>query len=181
MKAIGLLSSMLLVMVAGFWLTGCATQAPELIRETPEEVALPNEVRQDPDRFEGATVRWGGIITGVENLADYTLVHVLSRPLRHNGRPRDTDAGYGRFLARFPGFVEPEVFAPGRELTVRGAVRGVELIPVGNYDYPYVLVDVDVHYLWPGVEPVRDPYYYAPAWRYDPWYPYRYPYFGPWH
>lgn len=179
MKAIGSWCSLLLMVLGGFWLAGCATQVPVPIREAPAEIAMPAEMRADPARFEGVTVRWGGVITGVENRADHTLVQVLSRPLRNSGRPRETDVSYGRFLARFPGFVEPEVFAPGRELTVRGVVAGVQARAVGDYDYPYVLVDVEVHYLWPRPEPVRDPYYSAPHWRYDPWFPHRHPFFGP--
>lgn len=148
------------------WLAGCATQVPPAIREAPPSVPAPDEVRADPERFEGVEVLWGGIIAGVENRVDHTLIQVVSRPLTRSGRVRDTDHGYGRFLARVPGFVDPAVYVPGRELTVSGRVRGLKHSPVGDYEYPYVLVEVEVHHLWPLRLNGRDPYYY------DPWYPY---------
>lgn len=184
MKDSRFLLILLLVGLAGFWLAGCATQVPDPIRVAPAWEPTPDEVRAAPARYQGAPVRWGGVVAGVENRVDHTLIQVVSRPLGHSGRPRDTDAGQGRFLARVPGFVEPAVFGVGRELTVRGRVVGVQLRPVGDYEYPYVLLDVDAYHLWPVREPVPDPYYYDP-WRpgpfwYDPWYPYRHPFFRPW-
>jgi outer membrane lipoprotein len=160
--------------VVAVWLAACA---PAPIREAPPGAPLPDEVRADPERFLGSQVRWGGVISGVDNRADDTLVEVVARPLGSSGRPRETDTTQGRFLARVPGFLDPAVYRTGREITVLGKVAGLESRPVGDYPYPYVRVDAQAHYLWAVREPVRDPYY--PHWWYDPWYPYH-PWYGPW-
>ncbi|ACL71760.1 outer membrane lipoprotein, Slp family [Thioalkalivibrio sulfidiphilus HL-EbGr7] len=162
--------------LAALWLAACAS-TPEPIRAAPPGAPQPDEVRADPARFQGSQVRWGGVIAGVNNLADHTLVEVVSRPLTSGGRPRESDVTQGRFLARVPGFLDPAVYVAGREITVSGRVAGLESRPVGDYPYPYVRVDVDVHQLWAVREPVRDPYY--SPWWYDPWYPYH-PIYGPW-
>lgn len=159
------------------WLAACAGRAPEAIRQAPPGAPPPDEVRADAARFQGTQVRWGGVIAGVSNRADDTLLEVVSRPLASGGRPRETDATDGRFLARVPGFLDPAVYAPGREITVSGTVAGLESRQVGDYPYPYVRVNVEQHYLWAVREPVRDPYY--SPWWYDPWYPYH-PLYGPW-
>ncbi|MFU8818550.1 MAG: Slp family lipoprotein [Desulfurivibrio sp.] len=168
----------LLAVLAGLGAPGCASVVPDPIRQAPAQNLTTTEVRANPGRYQGVEVRWGGVVAGIENLADHTLIQVVSRPLSGGGRPRDSDAGYGRFLARVPGFVDPAILAPGRELTVRGRVAGIESRPVGDYHYPYILVDVEAHYLWPLPEPDYDPYFYDPWW-YDPWYPHRYPFY-PW-
>jgi outer membrane lipoprotein len=157
---------------------GCASPVPEPIRQAPEGQPQPDEVRADAGRFQGATVRWGGVIASVNNRAQDTLIEVVSRPLSRGGRPQLTDVTQGRFLARVPGFLDPAVYAPGREITVTGAVAGVESRAVGDYPYPYVRVDATMHYLWAAREPVRDPYY--SPWWYDPWYPYH-PFYDPWY
>ncbi|MFW5452493.1 Slp family lipoprotein [Thioalkalivibrio sulfidiphilus] len=167
----------LLLMSAALWLGACASTVPEPIRQAPAGAPLPDEVRADPARFQGSQVSWGGVIAGVTNRSNDTLVEVVSRPLTSNGRPRETDVTQGRFLARVPGFLDPAVYAAGREFTVAGRVAGLELRRVGEFDYPYVQVDVETHYLWAVREPVRDPYY--SPWWYDPWYPYH-PIYGPW-
>lgn len=161
-------------------LTGCASTLPPGIAEAPPGNPAPGEVRQAPDRFEGAQVRWGGTIAGVENQPDYTLVEVVARPLQDNGRPRDTDRTLGRFLARVPGFLDPVVYEPGRAFTVAGPVQGVTVRPVGDYPYRYPTVAAESYQLWEPL-PERDPLdYYGPFWHdplwYSPWHRWYWPY-----
>jgi outer membrane lipoprotein len=167
----------LLPLLAALWLAGCASTLPQAIREAPPGAPLLDEVRADPPRFQGSPVRWGGVIASVSNRAEDTLIEVVSRPLERSGRPRETDASQGRFLARVAGFLDPAVYQAGRELTVSGRVTGLEARLVGGHEYPYVRVEVELYHLWPIREPAREPYY--PPWWYDPWYPYH-PFFGPW-
>lgn len=178
MKESRLVVGLLLAVLAVTGLAGCATYVPEPIRQAPVAQPTPNEVRAAPADYEGVEVRWGGIIAGVENRADHSLILVVSRPLQSRGRPLETDAGYGRFLARVPGFVDPAIYTANRKLTVRGHVLEVTSELVGDFPYPYVVVDVEAHYLWPQREPYRDPYYYDPWWP-DPWFHHRHP-FRPW-
>lgn len=189
MAALRSLPALLLIVLAGLGLVGCATQVPGPIREAPALDLTPDEIRAAPMHFDGATIRWGGIIATVENRVDHALIHVVSRPLELNGRPRKTDVGHGRFLAQVPGFVDPAIYTLGRELTVRGKVAGIKPLTVGEFEYPYVLVQVEVKHLWPIREPLPDysyphhyPYHYPPWWYnpwYDPWFPQRYPPYRP--
>lgn len=177
MKRLLSLSRTLVLLMAALWLTACASTLPEAIREAPAGAPQLDEVRAEPDRFRGSTVRWGGLIAKVQNRAEDTLIEVVARPLERSGRPREVDASQGRFLARVAGFLDPAVYQEGREITVTGRVTGLEPRPVGEYDYPYVRVEVDLHHLWAVREPAPDPYH--PPWWYDPWYPYH-PFYSPW-
>ena len=101
----------------------------------------------------GEVVRWGGRIVSVEPQADRSCFEIVGAPLGDGGRPRRVDASEGRFLACRAGFYDPEVFQPGREVTVTGHVEGVEMRKVGAYDYRYPRVAAEVIYLWPELRP----------------------------
>lgn len=164
-----------LLLVAFVWAGGCAS-VPEPVREAPLTSPDPAQVRANPGNYAGMTVRWGGVIVAVENEAKESVVQVVSRPLARSTRPQETDESWGRFIVRLKGFIDPVDYAPGREITVIGAVDGVEERNIGTYRYSYPLVRATSYYLWPlRPPPIPDPYYYSPF--YNPWYPYGlYPY-----
>ncbi len=153
-------------------LAGCATP-PADIRDAPAHGPGPAAVRAAPEQFKGQRVRWGGLIVAIHNEADLTEVELVSRPLDDSGRPERGDASEGRFLARIQGFVDPAIYAQGRELTVVGEVQRVEQRAIGEHGYRYPVVQVTSHHLWPQRSNHPPPAYYDPF--YDPW-----PYYDPW-
>lgn len=98
----------------------------------------------------GAPVRWGGRVLKVEPQADYSCFEIVGMPLDTLGRPIWSNRSTGRFLACRAGFYDPEVFLPGREVTISGQVDGYETRRVGEYDYRYPRLAADVIFLWPG-------------------------------
>jgi outer membrane lipoprotein len=160
-------------------LAGCAsTSVPEAISIAPAGDISVEEVQQQKDRFVDNKVRWGGSIISVQNHAKETRIEILSRNLSKAGKPREETKSGGRFIARIPGFLEPEEFPKDRLMTVTGTLKEVLEQPVGNYPYPYPVVDTEAYYLWPEekrypsqyYDPFYDPYFYPyPYWR-------RYPY-----
>jgi outer membrane lipoprotein len=85
-------------------------------------------------------VHWGGQIVKVENLSDRTLVEVLSLPLDGNGVPQTNAQPQGRFIVDKSGFLEPQEYAVGRLLEVRGRLNGFSDGKVGQADYRYPVV-----------------------------------------
>ncbi|MGD8588348.1 MAG: Slp family lipoprotein [Chromatiales bacterium] len=171
--------SILLSLIAGLALTGCASPIPDLIKNAPPNDIRVEEVQQKPNAFIGAQVRWGGDIIRVENLERTTMIEVLSRRLFADGKPDAGSSSEGRFKIAVPGFVEPTRFPKDRRITVRGRVAQVVKGKVGAYQYPYPVVEPDAYYLWPKEVVYRygdvyGPYYY-PWSPWSPWYPY-YPY-----
>ena len=150
-------------------LAGCAT-APQPLQGQYAAMEPAQAVEQQDT---GASVRWGGRIVEVRTEKLRSCFEIVGAPLDASGRPRRVDRSNGRFLACRSGFYEPQVFAPGRELTISGRIDGYETRPVGDYDYRYPRVAADVVYLWPERRE-RDygpiPYFgFGPAWM-DPWY-----------
>ena len=122
----------------------------------------------------GEAVRWGGRIVSVEPFAERSCFEIIALPLTASGRPRQVDRSEGRFIACRAGFYDPEVFQPGREITISGHIQGFESRKVGDFDYRYPVVGADVVYLWPERRE-HDGYDRAAAWG-----PYGFGPFGPW-
>ncbi len=166
-------------------LGGCTT-VPEPIRLAPPGDVQPNEVHAASQQYLGTTVRWGGMIVKVHNLQTETMIEIVGRRLDRQGRPRAEDKSLGRFLAKVAGFLDPAIYATGRELTVRGRYEGTIEQPIGEFPYRYPVVRVEHLQLWPPrPEPAPAYLYYDHPLRYDPWdpwgRPYSYPHFWPWY
>lgn len=168
-----LLSTALLVQA------GCSN-VPENIRKPADAQIGVDEARGDWPRFRGSEVRWGGELVSLTNLAEVTELEMVSRPLDTHGRPLRSDTSDGRFLVQIDGFLEPQSFTPGREVTVRGTLSDLHQGRIGEFPYDYPVVTASAYHLWPKAEPVsRHPYDYDPFW-YDPfWSPYAHPWW--WH
>jgi outer membrane lipoprotein len=170
-------------------LTGaCASQVPPLIREAPADSPSLEQVRTHTDGYLQRRVRWGGTIIHTENRENATWLTVLGRPLSTSGEPEFADDSNGRFIAIVPGFLDPEVYTPGRRATITGTVQGTEDGKVGDYPYTYTVVRAEAWYLWPeetGQPPVYpgpwwyDPWWYGPGWYGPGWYGRRY--YQPWY
>ncbi len=145
-------------------LVGCAS-VPEPLRGEFTDV--------EPDAAIGATgqVRWGGRIVEVMPMPDTTCIEILGMPLDVRARPLDLDHGTGRFRACKGGFLDPAIFATGRDITVTGSVVGEETRELGEYSYRMPRIAIDEVLLWPErprIEHVRvhdDPF----AWRRGWW------------
>lgn len=128
----------------------------------------------------GSTVRWGGVILDAKNKENQTCFEILSRDLSKYMRPLVEDSTAGRFIACKEGFHDPEVFAKGREVTLTGQIRSMEVRQIDEFNYRYPVVDISHLVLWEirkdvlvydHYDPFFSPYYWG--WGYS-----RYPYYG---
>ncbi|KXX65023.1 Slp family lipoprotein [Marichromatium gracile] len=163
-------------------LAGCASGVPEALRHGTGVSTTPVEVQRAPQAHLGERVRWGGTILAVHNHPRNTTIELLARALDSSGEPDPEAPGEGRFLAEFPGFVDPADYPEERTLTVVGILLPTRTRAVGDYPYRYPVVAVEHSHLWP--EPVPAPRYppgvYAPYPWYGPYGPWRGPWYGPW-
>jgi outer membrane lipoprotein len=173
----------ILWLVTSLWLTACASQIPQTIREAPTDNLSLEQVRSGNADYKGRRVRWGGRILETENKENSTWLTLLAYPLNKEGKPKETDENVRRFIAIVPQFLDPKVYSQPRLLTVTGTIQGIETRKVGEFPYRYPIVQAEAYYLWPKpvVGPARagypyDPWYYNDPWFYDPRYPFGYPY-----
>jgi len=172
-QSIQLLSLMVMVSI----LAACATQPPAAISRIPAANLSVSGARLDPESAVGVEVRWGGVITRVENKSSQTWVEVVSHRLGKDGKPQHEGASDGRFIAVLSGFADPLVYQAGHLLTVIGVIQSFVDQPIGEYQYSFPLVSVSGSYMWQLMPEVDKPYYPPPWWYYDPWYYRPYPFY----
>ena len=129
-------------------LGACATTRPftdDLLKSVRTDLT-PIEAARNGEADD--TVLWGGVIVSASNKQEYTDLVVLAYPLSSSQRPQQGKPPVGRFIARYPGYLETVVYAAGRELTVLGPLQGIETGTVGNAPYRYPIVKADKMYLW---------------------------------
>jgi outer membrane lipoprotein len=148
-------------------LAGCATQ-PKPLQGAYAPLSAQDAAVGD---HAGTLVRWGGRIIRTEPGKDRTCFEVLSMPLGADGRPREGgDQSLGRFQACRPGFYDPALFQPEREVTFTGRIDGYEQRNVAAYAYRFPRLAADVVYLWPERQRVnvieRDPWPRPWGWWY---------------
>lgn len=150
-------------------LGGCATRTPVSGTFPP---ITPHAAQSG--QYNGTVVRWGGILLKTIPKDKQTCFRVLGLPLADNGRPqRDTGTREtGRFLACAAGFYDPALYTARKEITFIGTIQGVRTEAVGDYKYPYPVLEASTVYLWPRVERTRTAPYYYPGYYGGFW--------GPW-
>ena len=148
--------------------TACARPPKALRGDFPPITVRDAQVRSAV----GERVRWGGMIVNAKPGKDVTCFEIVAKPLDGQARPIEGDETFGRFVACVPGFHDPAVYAPGREVTVVGTLAEPRTRRVGDYDYRFPVVKAETVYLWSRRE--ERVVYYDP-W-YDPWGPF--PYWG---
>ncbi len=159
-----------LTMLVAAALTACVS-VPEQFRGAYPDLA-PNKVSSADI---GQSIRWGGMILATRPDMETTCFEILSRTLANTMRPKDADQTLGRFIACRDGFLDPEVFARGREVTLTGWIERLDTRKVGEFDYQYPIVSAEFISMWPERQNVI---IYEYDRFYSPWY-WRYPYYHP--
>jgi outer membrane lipoprotein len=130
-------------------LAGCATSPiSQTYRQEAKENLEFRIVQQDPAKFTGVTVIWGGRIIEANNTPQGSELVILEMPLDEDQAPVNPSASEGRFIARTSGFLDPEIFKSGKYVTVAGEIAGAEAIPLGKTNYTYPILQIKQYYLW---------------------------------
>lgn len=165
------------LLLAALLLGACST-VPENISSPAVSAVTLSQATENPARVKGTQVRWGGTIARVENRQQQTRVEIVARELYDDGEPKKSDQSLGRFIAEIKGFLDPAIYAVGRNFTVVGTLAATMQGKLGEMNYTYPVVETDSYYLWPLAE---EPCETCAPWYYDPWYPWgpyrRYPYY----
>lgn len=125
-------------------LAGCASAPRIAIEPSP----APTEVGIDIQRFRDVPVSWAGMIVETRNFERHSEIETIAFPLDRSGRPIPTARDLGRFVAVEAGFLDPQLFAPGRFVTVTGRVTGERRGKIREAAYVWPEVDVEQLQLW---------------------------------
>lgn len=157
-------------------LSGCASYPQAVAIDEPETQPTFSQLKSQPGEFDGQPVVLGGHIVSVKNTEQGSTLEVLQMPLYATGRPKGVKkASQGRFLVDFEGeLLDPEVYAQGESISVRGLVRGEQPGKIGDAPYTYLILEGTGLYLWP--EKKKNDVRYIIGMDYSPFYRPAYPY-----
>lgn len=142
-------------------LASCSPFSRQALQQVDVSTPFGN-VQNAPQQFAGKNVLWGGIIIDTIVKSDATFLNVMQKSLDSKNRPVEEAVSSGRFLVRHPGFLDPQVYKPGRELTVIGTVTGGDLQPTGELRYSGPVIESKQLHVWEERAKYRRP----PSWDY---------------
>jgi outer membrane lipoprotein len=128
-------------------LTACAS-TPVFDTAGVNRSLTPKGVTADPQSATGKKVQWGGVILGIANRQDSTVLEVLAYPLDGKARPQRDRAPQGRFFLHESGFLDPATYGEGRLITAVGTVTHTQPGKVGEAPYSYPVITARQLYLW---------------------------------
>ena len=122
---------MTILLLTGFLVACTPIFSPDVIRQADETIS-PKLIQQDPEAYIGKIFLWGGVIFDTINTQDGTILRVMQTQLDFHKKPVHTTNLKGTFLKVISSdFLEPEIFMPGRKITVAGKFIGIETAPFG--------------------------------------------------
>jgi outer membrane lipoprotein len=151
------------------------TVISDQVRSEAESPVPFRTLMEDADQYHGRMVILGGYVLETKNLASETILKVLQVPFRVGEDPDSKDLSQGRFIIYYNGFLDPEVYAKDRAITVAGRVMGYVVEKIGEEHIQYLKIGTREIYLWPEYMNRPSYYYRRPYPRYGHGYP-NYPY-----
>lgn len=152
-------------------LWGCALMSPEVENEALPPIPF-KVLIENGDKYKGDTVILGGYVISVENKTDHTRIVAVQSPLGVGKKPKAKDLSQGRLILIYNGFIDPEVYAKDRQITVGGKILSSSATDP-KAPYPFLEIEIKEIHLWPIKKPSPPPHWY------DDYHPYYYPWW--WH
>lgn len=106
-------------------------------------------IKKDPTVYKSQKVLLGGVIIEVKNKPEETILIIRQAELDLAKRPKNLDQTAGRFMVKYKGFLDPDIYYNGREITVIGEIEGKEALPLGEIFYAYAIIIAQEIKLWP--------------------------------
>ena len=122
---------------------GCAHPVSQKIRKGIDADIKFDSLIGDPNLFLGKRVLFGGVIVVTRNIKHGTELEIVQKNIGPFGNLEAGDYSGGRFLFFSKGYLEPEIYASGRELIGVGKVTGQKLGKVGDYSYNFPIIEVE--------------------------------------
>jgi outer membrane lipoprotein len=134
-------------------LSGCAGGISKEAQSKISYFGPFNTVQQDPEKYQGETVMWGGKVITTQAKHKTAEVVVLQLGLGNQHRPLDNDQSQGRFIIQSSQFLDPAIYPQGTLITVVGPVTGSTLRKIGEMEYRYPVIEMGEIKKWkPGAD-----------------------------
>lgn len=94
------------------------------------------------------TIVWGGRVLSVNHSTDWIDIEVLAFPLDGANRPRINEMPVGRFVASFPGDLQPPQLNQGQLLSLAGELQGFRQGQIEDVVYQFPAVMTTRIHIW---------------------------------
>lgn len=129
-------------------LSSCFPFSPELRQQIDPNLTFAH-IKKEPTDYKGKKILLGGVIIEIKNKPEETILLVRQTELDFANRPKNLDQTAGRFMIKYKGFLDPDIYYSGREITVIGEIEGKEVLPIGEIFYTYPIIIGQEIKLWP--------------------------------
>ena len=148
------MARMIMAAFSLMFISGCSHVMSEANLNLVDRSVQFEALHKNPEGFVGKTVLLGGVITGVLNSGDVTILEVAQLALLKNEVPDEDSLSPGRFLAVNTELIDPIVYQRGKLITIIGEVKGRQIQKKDGVDQPYPLIAVKEQRLFRPSEPV---------------------------
>lgn len=156
-----------ILIVATSIFSGCVHPISSQMRQQVDPTISLTDIFRAPATYTGSKVILGGVIVAVHNTREGSDIEVIQKDLDSSGYPDNGDRSLGRFLFRKSGFLEPQIYKEGRQITGAGAVLGVQAGKIGEADYNFPIIAAEELRLLSSYQYNYEPYPYY----WGPYYP----------
>ncbi len=133
----------------GLLLSACSSLQP-VFKDTPITDITYGQSSDNLESYKNSVVRWGGVIVGVENTKNASLLQVIYYPLDYYGRPQLNEINKRYFVIHSKELLDRQDYTAEREITVLGVINGdTEQIIGNNKNIRVPLIDSTAIHLWP--------------------------------
>jgi outer membrane lipoprotein len=139
----------LVAWLAAAMAVGCASGISKEVRSQVTFEGSFGELQQDPEKFKGQTVIFGGRIIEAQILTQGPELMVLQIELDSTDRPLADDQSKGRFLVHAKQFLDPAIYPQGTLVTLVGTLEGSEQRLIGQMSYRYPVINALEIKKWP--------------------------------
>ena len=154
-------------------LSGCA--GVPIVQENAMPPMPFSELVAHADQYKGKAVILGGYVLEVENFEGHSRISAVQAPLGFRQHVKSKDLSKGRLILIYDGFIDPEVYAKDRRITVGGNILdGAADDP--ELHFPYLKIRVNSIHLWPKEKPPPSDYFYEDVWLYPRYWYWSYPF-----
>lgn len=133
----------------GLLLSSCANLQP-IFKDAPVADITIEQANDNLESYKNTMVRWGGVIIGVKNTEEASLLQVIYYPLDYYGRPQSNEINTRHFVIHSKEHLNHKDYAVEREVTVLGVIEGnIEQIISNNKTNRVPLIKSTAIHLWP--------------------------------
>ena len=130
------------------FVTGCTAGISQYSRSKVTYTGTFSALQKTPDAYKGEVVMLGGRIIEAKASSPLSELTVLQLAIGTSDRPKNSDKSEGRFIVQSKQLLDPAIYEKDMLVTVVGTLKGSKVLPIGDLEYTYPIVEPIEIKLW---------------------------------